>query len=302
MLAESGGTEADRVKPEVGGACRCWCSFRGGYSTIRKVNKVSVTVLDNWGNGGEDFTRTIPFDKLSGILSKAQVDEYRAQGRLLAETPRGFHLAGEAPETKRPEVKPAQPEEQAEAFDALKDTLRAGVKVVSAPQLFPTPADVTARMVSLAAIEEGNEVLEPSAGTGRLLDALISPDQTGWNCAPVSRLVAVELNQELAKRLRVTYACADVHEKDFLGCNGDLGKFDRVLMNPPFQNGDDIKHIQHALTMLKPGGMVVALCANGPRQEAKLRPIATSWEELPTDTFKDSGTGVRAVLLTIEAI
>jgi hypothetical protein len=26
MLAESGGTAADRVKPEKGGACRCWCS------------------------------------------------------------------------------------------------------------------------------------------------------------------------------------------------------------------------------------------------------------------------------------
>jgi SAM-dependent methyltransferase len=154
-------------------------------------------------------------------------------------------------------------------------------------------------MVALADIEPGSEVLEPSAGTGRLLDALICSNGTDWNGAQISRLVAVELNGDLAQRLRQTYACADVRQKDFLACNGDLGKFDRVLMNPPFQNGDDIRHIQHAVAMLKPGGLLVAICANGPRQEKALRPIAQSWEELPAETFKDEGTGVRTVLLTV---
>jgi hypothetical protein len=50
MMEESGGTAADKVKPEKGGACRCWCSpgHGRGWSYIRKVNKVSVTVEDNW--------------------------------------------------------------------------------------------------------------------------------------------------------------------------------------------------------------------------------------------------------------
>jgi phospholipid N-methyltransferase len=297
MLAESGGTEADRTRPEVGGACKAWCSWRGGYSTIQKVNKVSVTLLDNWGNGGPDFPRTIPFDKLKGIMSRAQVDAARAEGRLISETPRGFHLAGTPP--PQPPKQPIESEPQAELFDAMRDSLRAGVKVVSAPQLFPTPVDVAARMVELAEIQAGNEVLEPSAGTGRILDALISPDQTGWSSANISRLVAVEVNHELAKRLRTTYACADVREGDFLERNGDLGKFDRVIMNPPFSNGADIRHIQHALTFLKPGGKLVALCANGPRQNEKLKPIADTWEDLPADTFADAGTGVRTALLAI---
>jgi hypothetical protein len=47
-------------------------------------------------------------------------------------------------------------------------------------------------------------------------------------------------------------------------------------MNPPFANADDIKHIMHALKMLKPGGRLVAICANGPRQNDKLRPIVES--------------------------
>jgi hypothetical protein len=137
MLAESGGTEADRVKPEKGGACKAWCSFRGGYSLIQKVNKVSVTLLDNWGNGGRDFTRTIPFDSLKGLMSKAEVDAAREAGRLISESPRGFYLT----ETVATPTKPAEPTrtetEQAEAFDAIKDTLKAGVQVVTGAATLP---------------------------------------------------------------------------------------------------------------------------------------------------------------------
>jgi hypothetical protein len=53
--------------------------------------------------------------------------------------------------------------------------------------------------------------------------------------------------------------------------------------------------------MLKPGGRLVAICANGPRQKDKLRPIVEArggiWEELPLDTFIGAGTGVCTVLL-----
>ena len=97
MLAESGGTVADRNQPEVGGACRCWASHRGGWSYIQKVNKVSVTVLDNWGNGGRNFTRTISFDKLHAVMSKAEVEAKRT-ARAIVETGDnlGFVVTGEA--------------------------------------------------------------------------------------------------------------------------------------------------------------------------------------------------------------
>jgi hypothetical protein len=52
------------------------------------------------------------------------------------------------------------------------------------------------------------------------------------------------------------------------------------------------------MTLIKPGGRIVAICANGPRQQAALKPLAEGskglWEELPEGTF--AGTGVRAVL------
>ncbi len=108
---------------------------------------------------------------------------------------------------------------------------------------------------------------------------------------------AIEVNAKLCEALRREYPLTAVHCADFLQLNGDMGAFDRVVMNPPFENGADIKHIQHALGMLKPGGRLVAICANGPRQQEKLQPLADMWEVLPRDTF--AGTAVSAALLVI---
>ena len=76
-------------------------------------------------------------------------------------------------------------------------------------------------------------------------------------------------------------------------------------MNPPFANAEDIKHIRHALHMLKPGGRLVAICANGPRQQEALRPLVDEsggeWEDLPAGTFRESGTNVSTALITIHA-
>lgn len=192
--------------------------------------------------------------------------------------------------------------EQSKEFERLREMAKAGVQVVSAPQLFPTPKEIARKMVDRAGIIAGRRVLEPSAGTGNLIEA--AAKSTGFDCF---RLVAVEINQSLIATLETMrnhwlYANGDnfkIVRGDFLECNGDLGKFDIVLMNPPFENGSDIKHIKHAMTFLKPGGRLVAICANGPRQQAELQPLADTWEELPVDTFKEEGTSVRTVLITI---
>jgi protein-L-isoaspartate O-methyltransferase len=184
-------------------------------------------------------------------------------------------------------------------FDDMKKTLKAGVSVVVANQLFPTPDDVADRMVELADIRHGQSVLEPSAGTGRIVDAIrrAMVKETAGRCA----IVAVEINQRLADRLRdvACLSAARVNCADFLTLtHEDLGTFERIIMNPPFERGADILHIQHALKFLRDNGMIVAICAAGPRQRELLLPLATSWEELPDGTFSDQGTNVRTVLAT----
>lgn len=321
MLADAGGTVAQRTGPEKGGACKCWASPRGGWSYIAKVNKVSVTVTDNWGNGGNNFFRTVPMDKLAAVMTKAEVEQARVDGRLIETLPdangtvEGFILRDTAPEPttqdgpracrswKEPNIPadavpvvaetPKAPELTRSDVDAMRASLKAGIAVVSVPDLFPTPAHLAARMVELADIQPGARVLEPSAGTGNLLTAILE------ECGPTD-LVAVEDNFGLAKRLRA-YGHADVRCADFLACNGDLGTFDRIVMNPPFSGGADVRHILHARHMLRPGGRLVALCANGPRQRDALLPLADSWEDLPDGSFAEAGTDVRVALLTLSA-
>jgi phospholipid N-methyltransferase len=287
MLGESGGIATDRTKPEKGGGCKCWASpgHGRGWSVIQKVNRVSVTVLDNWGNGGKNFTRTIPFDNLRAVMSKAEVEANRAEG-LLTESANGlgFFLAETQPE--RP-AKQAEPDEQANKFAALAEQLREGVKVVSAPNLFPTPPEVARRVVELADIQPGQRVLEPSAGTGSLIDAL-----------PDIPTVAVEINGQLAEALQRRFTGAEVHRGDCLTMNGELGTFDRIVMNPPFDHGSDLEHIRHAYAKLKPGGRLVAICANGPRQQEELGEINSTWEALPSGWCP--GTSVNAAIVVLE--
>lgn len=196
-------------------------------------------------------------------------------------------------------------------FDAMKDALRSGVavQVVSAPQLFPTPADLARKMVDAAGIMGGERVLEPSAGTGNLVKAI----QNAATGADNVRVVAVEISAALVRGLenarRLTIgandATYDIRCADFLTCNGDLGKFDAVIMNPPFApSAADITHIKHAVKFLRPGGRLVAICANGPRQREQLMPMVENsggyWEDLPAGSFEASGTGVNTAMVVIE--
>jgi 16S rRNA G1207 methylase RsmC len=179
-------------------------------------------------------------------------------------------------------------------IDEMKASLSAGVQIAVAPQLYETPRDLAKHMIYLADIGPGETVLEPSAGTGVLVGAMLAAGVT-WQ-----QISIVEQNAQLADALATKYR--RVYPGDFLErCAWELGgPFDKIVMNPPFIQGADIKHIEHALTMLKPDGRLVGICAGGPRQERKLQPLASDWEPLEPGTFKSAGTMVNSVLFTIE--
>lgn len=289
MLAGDGGTEADKNKPEKGGACKCWVS-RDNWLEIQKVNKVSVSVLDNWGNGGPDFMRTVPFDKLSAVISRAEWEAFKAGGSHPAS-----RTISDAPSA------PAAPavESMVNQMRAAETALRAGtiVQTVVSSTLYPTPTAIAEEMVQVAELEPGHSVLEPSAGTGALMRAI--REATGGSVVRT----AVEIDPKLYDRLRYIEKGSYVYNRDFLECNGDLGAFDRIIMNPPFNDGQDIQHIEHALTMLKPGGRLVALCADGPRQRERfaLRSSVSGgfYRSLPPGSFSAQGTNVNVAMMLI---
>ena len=314
MLGEVGGIATDQKKPEKGGACRCWASHRGGYSYIVKVNKVSVSVADNWGNGGKNFLRIMPFDKISMLITADEVQTKRDAGLLVEfDDKTGFMLRDTPPPEPR---KPQEPDATAKEFLALKDQAKQRIEVVTVAQLFVTPKELAERVVDAADIRPGQRILEPSAGTGALLlplDTALAAQNSasGEAISGAADKVAVEINPKLAEGLlRLGVSGLHVHQGDFLQCNGDLGKFDRVIMNPPFADQADIDHVTHALNFLKPGGKLVAIMSAGvrfrqDRKASEFRALIDAMggtiEKLPEDSFKQTGTTVRTVLVEVSA-
>ena len=166
-------------------------------------------------------------------------------------------------------------------------------RAVSTTQLFQTPATLAARLVALLSPIDGARVLEPSAGLGRILDALA---QAG----PPSGIVAVEIASQCATEL-VGRSGVEVRCRDFLTCTPDeLGTFDAIAMNPPFTMRSDIAHIRHALGFLRPGGTLAALCMNTEHRHAALSHLSSTWEPIEAGAFRSEGTGVGTILLTIK--
>ncbi len=134
-------------------------------------------------------------------------------------------------------------------------------RAVSSFNLFQTPeplADQVAQMLPLK-----GRVLEPSAGLGRLYRAIRKISDCYVTLVEISPDCCRELYREIEADPNATLI-----QEDFLQCDvARIGTFDGILMNPPFKQGRDIKHIEHALTFLNPGGTLVSLCANGPRQQ-----------------------------------
>jgi predicted RNA methylase len=165
-------------------------------------------------------------------------------------------------------------------------------RAVSAFQLFQTPPELAARLVAALGDSVRGRVLEPSAGLGRILDVIAPFVPVGTVAVEIAAPCAGELYQQNRPGVRIL-------QRDFLACTvAELGTFDAVAMNPPFHMRADIRHIKHALTFLKPGGKLAALCMDTRHRAEALRGLAHSWEVIPAGAFNKEGTGVGTVLAT----
>ena len=96
---------------------------------------------------------------------------------------------------------------------------------------------------------------------------------------------------------------------DFLEYNGGE-HYDRILMNPPFERLQDVDHVQHAYNeALEEGGRLVAIMSPGGffHQSNKAKEfrewfdsVGGEVEDLPPNSFKESGTGVNSVVVVID--
>lgn len=139
----------------------------------------------------------------------------------------------------------------------MLDAVRAYARNI--PGFFPTPPKIVDLMIDCADIgPDVRRVLEPSAGIGSIVD----------------RLKERHPHIETVRAVEKHGSCRNVlahkgHEPlwiDFMQMpvpEVDEDFYDVVLMNPPFENGQDADHVMHAFKMLRPGGRLVAIVCEG---------------------------------------
>ena len=139
--------------------------------------------------------------------------------------------------------------------------------------------------------------MEPSAGAGDIADAIraqgVTPD-------------VVEVASSLRKILEAKGY--NIVGYDFMEYNG--GPYDRIVMNPPFENAQEIDHVLHAYQLLAPGGRIVSVMSEGPffrsdKKSEAFRDFVDNYgwsEKLPEGSFLKSrnSTGVNTRLVVIE--
>ncbi|SCA58127.1 Methyltransferase small [Candidatus Terasakiella magnetica] len=185
---------------------------------------------------------------------------------------------------------PSEEEQKAEALRRDIESL-AFSKI---PGYFPTPkSTIKNKMLPYAQIEKGMRCLEPQAGSGYIADEL----GEGVDCCEVNHSL-----REILKK-KGHFLIGD----DFLNLE-PTPLYDRIVMNPPFENGQDIDHVQHAFQFLKPGGRLVAITSQGAffhsTKKAKafqewINNVVEHMEDLPAREFKESGTNVSSKLIVL---
>ena len=189
------------------------------------------------------------------------------------------------------------------ALAAIEPILVAGLLTLP-PDLgwFPTPTPLAVDLVRLSGARPGSRVLEPSAGEGAIVAPLLA----------IGAVVdAVEIDPKRHAVLRelmgdpVSVRC---QRGDFMARDREP-IFDAVVMNPPFApRSTDVGHVRHAFDFLAPGGRLVAVMSAGTvfRQDRKttdlrdlVHGLGGAIRPLPDDSFREAGTGVSTVVLTV---
>jgi predicted RNA methylase len=166
-------------------------------------------------------------------------------------------------------------EQRAQAFERVK----------TIPNFFPTPPRLVEKLIGLAGLRPGLRVLEPSCGKGDLALPILSA-----GCV----LECVERSHELAEMARGALSAAVPGSALCVRCDDFLSvtpqdyaqRFDRVVMNPPFDRGSARLHVLHAFEFLAPGGELVAIVDN--MTAHRLGEWCDFSEPLPAGSFEAS--------------
>lgn len=187
----------------------------------------------------------------------------------------------------------------ADPRERIADILDVGELTVVKDGFYETPKEVVLKMLALLEKTSDDNILEPSAGLGAIISVLL---EEGF-VAKAENINVCEFNDIRADTL-IEKGCTLVG-KDFLEYNANK-KYTTIIMNPPFEVGQDLAHVTHAFeNCLADGGELVSVMSAGVRFRTgakydAFRDLVNNFgrfESLPENSFKVSGTNVNAVLV-----
>lgn len=156
---------------------------------------------------------------------------------------------------------------------------------------FPTPENLTESKINLLDLQPTDKILEPSAGLGHMADIVK---------AKGFEVTCLEIHSGLAEVLKEKGH--NVINDDFLS---HFSSYDKIIMNPPFENLQDIAHVKHAFSLLNEGGKLVATMAgNKYRTPEFIEWVQNNgwYKENPQNSFKDAfnSTGVSTITVFLQ--
>lgn len=161
-------------------------------------------------------------------------------------------------------------------------------------QFFETPKKLAAELVEMANIQEGESVLEPSAGHGRIAELLNDP----W-CIEIDRH-----NVEVLRSKGI-----GVFEFDFLNEKALQGNksIDVIVANPPFTRQQDIDHVTKMINVAKRrvvSIMSASVMWRDNKKALEFRELVSQYDhefiDLDSGVFAESGTNVKTVILVLD--
>lgn len=178
------------------------------------------------------------------------------------------------------------------------DKTQEPIAVDRSTNCFVTPPDVAARMVEYLGGCGDILTLEPSAGTGNLVQALFDAGQSHYE------LTCIEQNTSLCTALNQRFSREGIKITGFRQCfleyaeraRGKI-RFPHIIMNPPFARGAAKRHVEAALSLMGRGGhdesVLIALVPI-----TYDHPAAETLEELEPGTFQNTQARTKIIRIT----
>lgn len=156
-----------------------------------------------------------------------------------------------------------------------------------AHQFYPTPAAVAQACLELAKIGPGHSCLEPSAGLGGLSDLM-----------PKERTLCVEIAPLRCEVLRAKgYQAVAADFLQWAEAN-KLRRFDRIVMNPPFDQGRWRAHLGAAASLLAEDGILVCVLPASAKNKELLEGFAVEFPRVFDNAFAGTSASVTIAVAT----